>query len=98
MCPRPVSIGEAAQRTLHVCVQLLSFFNMYITAAIPYIGDIINTGHNVSVKKRITSFTVTKVSEAREQIHIFSNCVSNTVNMSLPFKLVIKNNAKVMMF
>ena len=52
----------------------------------------------MSVKKRITSFTVTKVSEAREQIHIFSNSVSNTVNISLPFKLVIKNNAKVTMF
>ena len=53
---------------------------------------IINYGHNVRMKKRITSFTVTKVSEAREQIHIFSNSVSNTVNMSLPFKLVIKND------
>ena len=74
------------------------FFDMYITATIPYIRDIINSGHNMSVKKRITSFTVTKVSEAREQIHIFSNSVSNTVNMSLPFKLVIKNNAKVTMF
>ena len=52
----------------------------------------------MSVKKRITSFTVTKVSEAREQIHIFSNSVSNAVNMSLPFKLVIKNNATVTMF
>ena len=71
---------------------------MYITAAIPYIRDIINSGHNVRVKKRITSFTVTKVSEAREQIHIFSNSVSNAVNMSLPFKLVIKNNTKVTMF
>ena len=49
-------------------------------------------------EKSITSFTVTKVSEAREQIHIFSNSVSKTVNMSLPFKLVIKNNAKVTMF
>ena len=72
---------------------------MYITAAIPYIRDILNSGHNVSVKKkRITSFTVTKVSEAREQIHIFSNSVSDTVNMSLPFKLVIKNKTKVTMF
>ena len=70
---------------------------MYITAAIPYIRDIINSGHNVRVKKRIRSFTVTKVSEAREQIHIFSNSVSNTVNMNLAFKLVIKNNAKVTM-
>ena len=34
---------------------------MYITAAIPYIREINNSGHNVSVKKRITSFTVTKV-------------------------------------
>ena len=65
------------------------FFDMYITAAI---RDIINSEHNVGMKKRITSFTVTKVSEAREQIHIFSNSVSNTVNMSLPFKLVIKND------
>ena len=77
-------------------VYSFKFFDMYITAAIPYIRDIINSGHNV--KKRITSLTVTKVSEAREQIHIFSNNVSNTVNMRLPFKLVIKNNAKVTMF
>ena len=98
MCPCPVSIGEAAQRTLTACLcTALSFFYVYITAAIPYIRDIINSGNNVSVKKRITSFTVTKVSEAREQIHIFSNSVSNTV-MSLPFKLVIKNNVKVTMF
>ena len=74
------------------------FFEMYITAAIPYIRDIINSGHNVRVKKRITSFTVTKVSEARQQVHIFSNSVSNTVNMSFPFKLVIKNKTKVTMF
>ena len=33
---------------------------MYITATIPYIRDIINSGHNVRVKKCITSFTVTK--------------------------------------
>ena len=79
-------------------VHSFKFFDMYITAAISYIRDIINSGHNGSVKKRITSFTVTKVSEAREQIHIFSNSVSNTVNMSLPFKLVIKNNTKVTMF
>ena len=100
MCPRLVSIGEAAQRTLtaRLCTALIKFFDMYFTAAIPYIRDIINSGHNVSVKKRITSFTVTKVSEAREQIHIFSNSVRNTVNMSLPFKLVIKNNAKVTTF
>ena len=71
---------------------------MYITAAIPYNRDIMNSGHNVRVKKRITSFTVTKVSEARQQIHIFSNSVSNTVSMSLSFKLVIKNNTKVTMF
>ena len=71
---------------------------MYITAAIPYIRDIINSGHNVRVKKPITSFTVTKVSEARQQVHIFSNSVSNTVNMSFLFKLVIKNNTKVTMF
>ena len=70
---------------------------MYITAAIPYI-DIINSGYNVRVKKSITSFTVTKVSEARQKVHIFSNSVSNTVKMSLPFKLAIKNNTKVMMF
>ena len=37
---------------------------------------IINSGHNVHMKKPITSFTVTKVSEVREQIHIFSNSVS----------------------
>ena len=67
---------------------------MYITAVIPYIRDIINSGHNVRVKRRIASFTVTKVSEARQQVHIFSNSVSNTVNMSLPFKLVIKNNTR----
>ena len=73
------------------------FFEMYITAAIPYIRDTINSGHNARVKKRITSFTVTKVSEARQQVHMF-NSVSNTVNMSLPFKLVIKNNTKVTMF
>ena len=48
-------------------------------------------------KKRITSFTLTKMSEARQQ-NIFSNSVSNIVNMSLPFKLVIKNNTKVTMF
>ena len=70
------------------------FSEMYITAA----KDIINSGHNVRVKKCITSFTVTKVSEARQQVHIFSNSVSNTFNKSLPFKLVIKNNTKVMMF
>ena len=99
MRPRPVSIGEAAQRTLtaRLCTAV-SFFDMYINAAIPYIRNIINSGHNVSVKKRITSFTVTKVSEAREQIYIFSNSVSNTVNMSLPFKLVIKINTKVTVF
>ena len=71
---------------------------MYITAAVPYIRDIINSGHNVRVKKRITSFTVTKVTEARQQIHIYSYSVGNTVNMSLPFKLVIKDNTKVTMF
>ena len=76
----------------------LKFFDMYITAAIPNVRGIINSGHKVHVKNCITSFTVTKVSEAREQIHIFSNIVSNTVNMSLPFKLVIKNKTKVVMF
>ena len=60
-------------------------FRFECAAAIPYIRDIINSGHNVNMKKLITSFTVTKVSEAREQIHIFSNSVSNTVNMSLPY-------------
>ena len=79
------------------------FFEMYITAAIPYIRDIINSGHNVSVKqKQKTKQTknvlqASKVSEARQQVHMV-NSVSNTVNMSLPFKLVIKNNTKVMTF
>ena len=39
-----------------------------------------------------------KASEARQQVHIFSNSVNNTVNMSLPFKLVIKKNTMVTMF
>ena len=40
MCPRPVSTGEAAQRTLtaRLCTDL-KLFDMYITAAIPYIRD-----------------------------------------------------------
>ena len=78
MCPCPVSIRDAAQRTLtaRLCTAF-SFFYMYITAAIPYFRDIINSGHNVSVKKRVKSFTVTKVSEAREKIHIFSNSIGN---------------------
>ena len=75
---------------------------MSITAAIPNIRDIVILDIICAWKKRrkkvLQSFTVKKVSEAREQIHIFSNSVSNTVNMSLPFKLVIKNNAKVTMF
>ena len=87
------SIGEDC-----MFVYRLKFFDMYITAAIPNVRGITNSGHNVHVKNCITSFTVTKVSEAREQIHIFSNIVSNTVNMSLPFKLVIKNKTKVVMF
>ena len=39
MCPRPVSIDEAAQRTLtaRLCTNL--FLDMYITAAIPYITE-----------------------------------------------------------
>ena len=99
MRPRPVSIGEAAQRNLTACqfVYSFKFFDMCITAPIACIRDLINSGHNVSVKKRITGFTVKEVSEVREQIHIFSNSVSNTVNMSLPFKLVIKNSTKVTM-
>ena len=101
MCPRPVSIGEAAQRTLtaRLCTDWSCFyFYMSTTAAIPNIRDIINSGHNVRVKKRITSFTVTNVFEARQQVHIFSKSVWNTANMSLPFKLVIKNNTKVTVF
>ena len=95
-CPRPARSALSKQhKELCTFVYSFKFFDIYITA---YIRDIINSGHNVSVKKRITSFTVTKVSEARQQIHIFSNSISNTVNMSLPFKLVIKNNTKVTMF
>ena len=74
-----VQLALAKQhKELCTFVYSFKFFDIYITA---YIRDIINSGHNVSVKKRITSFTVTKVSEAREQIHIFSNSVSNTVNI-----------------
>ena len=56
---------------------------MHVTAAVPYVRDMINSGHNVCVKKTyyklhcydsITSFTV-----ARQQVRIFSNSVSNTV-------------------
>ena len=56
---------------------------MHVTAAIPHIRDIINSGHNVRMVIRITSFTVTKVSEAKVQIYIFCNNVSNTVNVGL---------------
>ena len=92
-----LALAKQHKKTLHICVQT-EFFYMYTTAAIPNIRGIINSWHNVHVKNCIMSFTVTKVSEAREQIHIFSNIVSNTVNMSLPFKLVIKNKTKVTMF
>ena len=94
-----VQLALAKQhKELCTFVDSFKFFEMYITAAIPYIRDIINSGHNVRVKRRITRFTVTKVSEARQQVYIFSNSVSYTVNMSLPFKSVIKNNTKVTMF
>ena len=73
-----VQLAFAKQhKELCTFVYSFQFFDMYITAAILYIRDIINSGHNVSVKKRIKSFTVTKVSEAREQIHIFSNSIGN---------------------
>ena len=74
-----VQLAVAKQHKELDCTFVYSFqfFDMHITAAIPYIRDIINSGHNVSVKKRIKSFTVTNVNEAREQIHIFSNSISN---------------------
>ena len=52
MCPRPVSTGQATQITLtaRLCTDKKIFF-MYITAAIPYIRDINNSGHNVRMKK-----------------------------------------------
>ena len=61
----------------------MKLLDMHVTAAIPHIRDIINSGHNVRMVIRITSFTVIKVSEAKEQIHIFCNSVSNTVNVGL---------------
>ena len=64
-----------------------TFFEMYITAAIPYIRDIIKSGHNERTKEHLL-FAVTKMSEKREQIHIFSNCVSNIFDVVLPFKLI----------
>ena len=63
-----VQLALAKQhKILCTFVYRFNLIDMYITAAVPYITDIINSGHNVSVKKRITSFTVTKVSEGESK-------------------------------
>ena len=75
------------------------FFEMYITAATPYIRDIINSGHNARVKKKVLQASLLQKCLRRESKYTFlATALVMPVNMSLPFKLVIKNNTKVMMF
>ena len=104
-------VKQHKQLWLHLCVQIsvvvvfilffiyfFIFYFLYVLHCITYIRNIINSGHNGFVIKRTTSFTVTSVSEARDQIPIFSNSVTNIGKMGLPFKLAVKNNTKVTMF
>ena len=95
-----VQLALAKQhKILCTFVYRFNLIDMYITAAVPYITDIINPGHNVRVQKNVLQASLLKkMSGVREKVHIFSNSVSNTVNMDLPFTLVIKNNTKVTMF
>ena len=45
-----VQLALAKQHKYCTFVNRFKFFETYITAAIPYIRDIINSGHNVRVK------------------------------------------------